>query len=100
MSKSFRKDRLDRLDRFNTCANTQFVLVEDIYVCNRTMEKIMRRDRAQVEQLRRNYEEGRHVIRVVLRPRHGGGYNIEDGRHRVIAAKLARVAFIEALIVA
>ena len=39
------------------------------------------------------------MVRVVLRPRFGGGYNVEDGRHRVIAAKLADAGFIEALII-
>jgi ParB-like chromosome segregation protein Spo0J len=39
------------------------------------------------------------MVRVVLRPRFGGGYNIEDGRHRVIAAKQAGIAFIEAKLV-
>jgi len=39
------------------------------------------------------------MVRVVLRPHCGGGYEVEDGRHRVIAAKLAGVGFIEAIVV-
>lgn len=96
MSKSFRQDHCDC---FNSCTNTELVAVDDIHVNEKTYNKIMRRDKAQVEQLRRCYEEGRYVVRVVLRRAYGGGYNIEDGRHRVIAAKLARVAYIEALII-
>jgi hypothetical protein len=78
---------------------TEFIAVDDIFMPDRTMERIMRKDFAQIEKMRGDYEDGVSVYRVVLRPRFGGGYNVEDGRHRVIAAKLAQEDFIEAIVV-
>lgn len=75
------------------------VRLDDIFVPERTWEKIMRKDRGQIERMVEDFESGRDMVRVVLRPRFGGGYNVEDGRHRVIAAKLAEVGCIEAIIV-
>ncbi len=75
------------------------VNLDEIHVPERTWNKILRKDRGQVEEMRLEYESGRLMMRVILRPCLGGGYNIEDGRHRVIAAKLACAGFIEALIV-
>jgi len=68
-------------------------------VPERTWQKIMRKDRGQIERMLADFESDRNMVRVVLRPRFGGGYNVEDGRHRVIAAKLAEVGAIEAIIV-
>ena len=81
--------------------NRDVVLVnlDDVYVASKSIERILRRDRGQVERMRADYEDDCDMVRVVLRPRFGGGYNVEDGRHRVIAAKLANVGFIEAFIV-
>lgn len=76
-----------------------YVRLEDIFVSESTWDKLIARDGQQIEKMRQDFEEGREMVRVVLRPRAGGGYNIEDGRHRVIAAKLAGVGIIEALIV-
>ncbi len=76
-----------------------FVALGDIYVSQSTFDKLMARDSQQIEQYRQAYENGEEMVRVVLRPRFDGGYNVEDGRHRVIAAKLAGVGFIEAAIV-
>ena len=45
-----------------------------------------------------DYENGADMVRVVLHDRVGGGYNIDDGRHRVLAAKLAGIGFIEAVL--
>jgi hypothetical protein len=75
------------------------VSLDDVYVPERTWNKIMRKDRGQIERMREDFESDRDMVRVVLRPRFGGGYNVEDGRHRVIAAKLAGVGAIEAIIV-
>jgi len=90
MSKSF---------RMRNQVENQWVPLAEIFIPDSTREKIMRRDAEQVEKYRLQYEAGSPVVRVVLRPRFGGGYNVEDGRHRVIAAKLARVGFIEAKVV-
>ncbi len=79
--------------------NIVVVNLDDIYVPERVWNKIMRRDRGQIEKMRCDYESERGMVRVVLRPRFGGGYNVEDGRHRVIAAKLACAGCIEAIIV-
>lgn len=75
------------------------VALEEIHVSERTLTRLLRKDRGQVEQMRAEYESGRRMVRVVLRPRCGGGYNVEDGRHRVIAAKIAGDAVIEAIII-
>jgi ParB-like chromosome segregation protein Spo0J len=87
----------------NSCGVHQedIVLIdlEDVYVPERTWKKIMRKDRGQIERMLADFESDRNMVRVVLRPRFGGGYNVEDGRHRVIAAKLAEVGAIEAIIV-
>lgn len=77
---------------------TTMVSLDEIHVPEKTWQKVMR-DRGQIERMRADFESGRMMVRVILRPRCGGGYNIEDGRHRVIAAKLAGVGFIEAMIV-
>lgn len=75
------------------------VPLDEIYVPERTIERIMRKDHGQIKHMRADFESGRDMVRVVLRPRCGGGYNVEDGRHRVIAAKLAGEYCIEAIVV-
>ena len=79
----------------------EVVLVDmaEVVLTESTIAKLLARDGAQIEQLRRAYECGQEVVRVVLRPRFDGGYNVEDGRHRVIAAKQAGLCFIEAKLV-
>ena len=81
-----------------TSPGTIWVRLDDIYIADNTVEKLLLRDGAQIEAMRQQFENGEDMVRVVLHERVGGGYNIEDGRHRVIAAKLADVGFIEALI--
>lgn len=78
---------------------TVFVHLDEIFVSDSTWRKLMERDHGQIEQMRKDIEDGMEMVRVVLRPRVDGGYNIEDGRHRVIAAKLACAGVIEALVV-
>lgn len=88
-------------DRFSSKKRDEIVYValDEIHVTDSTWRKLMARDHGQIEIMREDYENGRDMIRVVLRPRVDGGYNIEDGRHRVIAAKLARIGFIEAVLI-
>ena len=93
MGKSYKKYRAQDDD------NTVCVNLEEIHVSDATWEKLISRDSGQIENMRQAFEQGGPTVRVVLRHRAGGGYNIEDGRHRVIAAKLADVGYIEALIV-
>lgn len=76
-----------------------YVNLAEVHVPDRTVERILRKDHAQIAAMRADFESERPMVRVVLRPRFGGGYNVEDGRHRVIAAKQAGVSFIEAIIV-
>jgi hypothetical protein len=83
----------------NSYGGTVWVNLEDVYVPEKTWNKIMRKDRGQIEEMRADFESDCDMVRVVLRPRFGGGYNVEDGRHRVIAAKLAGMGAIEAIIV-
>lgn len=75
------------------------VRLDEVNVSARTMEKLLRKDRGQIAEMRADIENGREMVPVILRPRIAGGYDIEDGRHRVVAAKLAGQTFIEALIV-
>lgn len=96
MGKSYKKNR-DDFDR--AVDETIFVALSEIYVSDSTWAKLIDRDGGQIELMRQEYENSGEMVRVVLRPRFGGGYNVEDGRHRVIAAKLADAGFIEALIV-
>lgn len=96
MGKSFRGRRKATQSH---SAETIFVALSDIYISESTWEKLLARDGQQIESYRQAYECGEDMVRVVLRPRFDGGYNVEDGRHRVIAAKLAGVGLIEALII-
>lgn len=80
-------------------SDTVWVDLNEVYVPEKTWERIMRKDRGQIERMRADFESERDMVRVVLRTRFGGGYNVEDGRHRVIAAKLAGVSHIEAIII-
>ncbi len=75
------------------------VALADVFITAATEAKLLARDGAQIERYRQAYEYSEDMVRVVLRPRFGGGYNIEDGRHRVIAAKQAGIGFIEAKLV-
>ena len=97
MGKSFRDRR--EADFADNYSGTTVVALDDIFITDATVAKLLLRDGAQIEQYRQSYEYGADMVRVVLRPRFGGGYNIEDGRHRVIAAKQAGIGFVEAKLV-
>jgi hypothetical protein len=97
MGKSYRSKYNDRDDSAER--GTIYVNLNEVFISESTVQKLLDRDGGQIEQMRVDFEDGREMVRCVLRPRAGGGYNIEDGRHRVIAAKLAGVCFIEALVV-
>ena len=84
--------------RAQQCDDVESIPLDEIYIPEKTLLKL-HRDMAQIERMRADFESGRGVVRVVLRRRCGGGYNIEDGRHRVFAARLAGVSFIDAIIV-
>ena len=79
--------------------NTVWVSLEEIYVSESTQAKLLARDFHQIDEMRQHFEDGKEMVRVVLHERKGGGYNIEDGRHRVIAAKLAHAGYIEAEVI-
>lgn len=99
MGKSY-KERKHRNDDFDTTDDdTCFVSLKDIHISEETVAKLMLRDFHQIDLMRQSIEDGKRLVRVVLKRRFGGGYNIEDGRHRVIAANLADLGFIEAKIV-
>ncbi len=97
MGKSY--SRKNRRYEDESAEDTIFVPLEEVYISDATWNNLLKRDSAQIEEMRRDIEDGREMVRVVLRPRCGGGYNVEDGRHRVIAAKLAGGGFIEAKLV-
>lgn len=96
MGKSYRDVRRFREEAAD---DTVFVALSEVFVSDSTWNNLMKRDGAQIEAMRQDFEDGRKTVRVVLRHRAGGGYNVEDGRHRVIAAKLAGAGFVEALVV-
>lgn len=75
------------------------VSLADIFIPDKTVARILRKDHKQVQQMVTSYEFDRPMVRVVLAIRVGGGYNVQDGRHRVIAAKIAGVGFITAIVV-
>jgi hypothetical protein len=104
MGKSFRDRRKADFDFDSHSDNNRdlaviVVALADVFITDATVAKLLARDAAQIERYRQAYEYGQDMVRVVLRPRFGGGYNIEDGRHRVIAAKQAGIGFIEAKLV-
>jgi hypothetical protein len=99
MGKSYRSKYNEDRDDNNRGSGTIYVDLNEVFITESTVQKLLDRDGGQIEQMRVDFEDGREMFRCVLRPRVGGGYNIEDGRHRVIAAKLAGVCFIEALII-
>lgn len=78
---------------------TIYVNLDQVFIPDTQVAKLLARDGQQIEAYRESYENGEDMVRVVLRPRFDGGYNVEDGRHRVIAAKQAGVGVIEALII-
>lgn len=77
----------------------QLIPLYEIHIPERTVERVLRKDWVQIENMRRAYEFEHPMVRVVLMHRPGGGYIVEDGRHRVIAAKLAEVGFIFAIVI-
>jgi len=104
MGKSFRDRReadFDHSDHGDNRGGADVVVVAlaDVFMTDATIAKLLARDAAQIERYRQAYEYSEDMVRVVLRPRVGGGYNVEDGRHRVIAAKQAGIGFIEAKLV-
>lgn len=101
-ARSDRFDRYDREDRSNRGKAeeaTVWVALDEIYISDATWEKLLRRDGQQIDDMRDRFERNLDMVRVVLHYRAGGGYTIEDGRHRVIAAKLADAGFIEAIVI-
>lgn len=86
-------------NRHRTEEETVWVALEEIYISEATWEKLLRRDSQQIEAMRDRFERGLDMVRVVLHHRVSGGYTIEDGRHRVMGAKLAGAGFIEAVVI-
>lgn len=117
MGKSWKSNDLDRYDsnpeKFSRAGrhlsakakkslnreNTVWVALDQCHIADNVVTHLLARDFGQIEAMRVQIEDGKEMVRVVLRGRVSGGYNVEDGRHRVIAAKLAGMTFVEALIV-
>jgi len=101
MGKSYRERRKADFEYSDDPGSADVVVVSlaDVFMTDATVAKLLARDGAQIERYRQAYECGEGMVRVVLRPRFGGGYNVEDGRHRVIAAKQAGIGFVEAKLV-
>jgi hypothetical protein len=117
MGKSWKSNDLDRYDgnpdKFTRAGchksakskkvlnreNTVWVALNECYIADNVVQHLLERDFGQIEEMRVQFEDGKEMVRVVLRGRVSGGYNVEDGRHRVIAAKLAGMTFIEAIII-
>jgi hypothetical protein len=117
MGKSWKSNDLDRYDsnpdkftragRYQSAKsnkvlnreNTVWVALNECHIADNVVQHLLARDYGQIEEMRVQFEDGKEMVRVVLRGRVSGGYNVEDGRHRVIAAKLAGMTFIEAIII-
>ena len=105
MGKSFRdrrgydRERVESSRKADISKCTIFVSLNEVFISQAQVDKLLARDGQQIESYRQAYENGEEMVRVVLRPRFDGGYNVEDGRHRVIAAKQAGVGCIEAIII-
>lgn len=56
--------------------------------------KKLKRDRGQIEEMRRQVEEGECMVPIIVYERPDGKLGIEDGRHRYIAHVLAEAEFI------
>lgn len=76
---------------------TELVDLGDIVIPRKT-QKSVERDITQLEQMRADFERQKKVVRIVLRRRFDGLYTVEDGRHRVLAARMAGESHIEAVI--
>ena len=76
MGKSFRDRRKADFDDHQQM-DVIVVALADVYITDATIAKLLARDGAQIEHYRQAYEYGEDMVRVVLRPRFGGGYNIE-----------------------
>lgn len=91
MSKSSRRKRED-----SDCE--LWIALDEVNCPEKMQAKLLASDCGQIEQMRQQYELGLAMTPVILRPLLGGGYQIEDGRHRVVAALLAEQRFINALL--
>lgn len=78
-------------------ANTQLVVLANIHLSQKNRKRLAR-DRGQIEELRKAYECGVSLPPITLIERDDGGFDIDDGRHRFLAAELAGLTVIEALI--
>lgn len=76
---------------------TCLVNLDDIVIPEKT-RKSVERDITQIEKMRRDFESQRKMVRVLLRQRLDGLYSVIDGRHRVLAARMAGESHIEAVI--
>jgi hypothetical protein len=55
---------------------TVLVKLDEVNIPQRTWDRILRKDHGQIEEMRAEIESGRTMMRVVLRPRCGGGYDM------------------------
>ncbi len=77
--------------------DTIWVSLADIVIPEKTKASV-ERDITQLEKMRRDFESQKQMVPVVLRRRYDDLYTVEDGRHRVLAARLAGESYIEAII--
>ena len=94
-----RKADFDQCKQGDNDDDVVVVSLSEVFMTDAVVAKLLARDGAQIERHRQAYEYGEDMVRVVLRPRYAGGYNVEDGRHRVIAAKQAGIGMIEAKLI-
>ncbi len=77
---------------------TIFVKLSDIHLSEKNRARLAR-DRGQIEQMRRAYENDEPGVPLKLIGRVDGTYDIDDGRHRFLAAELAGLTVIEAVVI-
>ncbi len=77
---------------------TKLVALAQIHLSQKNRKRLAR-DRGQIELLRLIYERGDNLPPITLIQREDGEFDIDDGRHRFLAAELAGITLIEAFII-
>ena len=90
-----RQSRADREDGYWEESATQLVALAQIHLSKKNRVRLAR-DRGQINLLRQAYERGDSLPPIALIQRADGGFDIDDGRHRFLAAELAGLTLIEA----
>ncbi|MFN8390714.1 MAG: hypothetical protein U0136_10525 [Bdellovibrionota bacterium] len=89
------RDRRGTRESFEAIVSVPLAL---IHLSDKNRSRLTR-DRGQVEAMRKMYELGASMVPIKLIERGDGSFDIDDGRHRFLAAELAGASVIDAEIV-